>query len=177
MNKRIQEALSNLDVENEGHWTTEGLPRLDVMKDLVGEPVSRADITTAAKGFSRRNPSLDNEEPEKTGNGESDDAETTQVEETENTAKVPAIQTEANAEDEEAELIAARANMDAAQRRLLKATEAMDVVIMSRSVEQNSRTHAEAVKEFQRSQQEQRARAAQNRKLMADAVLAAQNKF
>ena len=54
MSQRIIDALLKLDVNNDDHWTDEGLPRLDAMKDLLGETVSRVDVTNAAKGFTRK---------------------------------------------------------------------------------------------------------------------------
>jgi hypothetical protein len=53
MSQKIIDALKKLDPANEDHWTTEGLPRLEVLKDILGEVVSRVDVTNAARGFSR----------------------------------------------------------------------------------------------------------------------------
>jgi hypothetical protein len=177
MSDKIREALAKLDIDNEGHWTTEGLPRLDIMKEMTGEVVSRSDITMAAKGFSRKTPNLAIEEPENTEDGssvEGNDTEQTQTAElTEQEDKVDLEGDEAV----EAELVAARKNLSEAQSRMNKAIEAMDVVIMRRSKEQNHRTHAETVKEFQRSQQAQRAKAAEQRKLMTEAIASAKERY
>lgn len=59
MSLKIIEALQKLDVDNDNHWTEEGLPRLDVLKDIIGETVSRVDVTNAAKTFTRKNPVLE----------------------------------------------------------------------------------------------------------------------
>lgn len=51
-------ALGSLDVDNDEHWTTDGLPRMDTIEDLVKQDLTRADITAAAKGFNRKNTEL-----------------------------------------------------------------------------------------------------------------------
>ena len=54
MREAIIQALGQLDVENDYHWTADGLPVIEVMKELMGSNVTRAEITDAAKGFSRK---------------------------------------------------------------------------------------------------------------------------
>lgn len=50
----IKEALTQLDPENNDHWTADGAPRVDVVAELVGNPgLKRADITNAAPDFHR----------------------------------------------------------------------------------------------------------------------------
>jgi hypothetical protein len=51
----IVAALDLLDHENDDHWTEEGLPRVDVVNDLLGgdEQVTRQDIKEAAPKFMR----------------------------------------------------------------------------------------------------------------------------
>lgn len=53
MSLEILQALAKLDQDNDDHWTSDGLPRLDVLKDL-GVEVSRVELNTAAKGFGRK---------------------------------------------------------------------------------------------------------------------------
>lgn len=54
---KILEALGQLDPSNDNHWTSDGLPRIDSVKFLSGEPgLTRDDISKAAPGFSRQNP-------------------------------------------------------------------------------------------------------------------------
>lgn len=184
MNDKIKEALAKLDIDNDDHWTTEGLPRLDVMKDLVGVAVSRADITAAAKGFSRKTPNLENEKPELTGSGEqadeeastvaeTQDGETTEETETEEVTKVE----EGSDEAVEAEVAAARKNLDEANARYKAAVEAMDVVIMRRSKEANRETQASTVKAFQESQRKQREKAVARQRAMAEAMAASKDAY
>jgi hypothetical protein len=54
MSQAILEALALLDPKNDGDWTGDGLPRLDVLK--VG---TRAQVTAAAPNFTRGNPTLE----------------------------------------------------------------------------------------------------------------------
>lgn len=50
----ITEALALLDHENDDHWTTEGLPRMDAIVDLTGDAsIKRKDVTDAAPEFNR----------------------------------------------------------------------------------------------------------------------------
>lgn len=50
----IEAALSKLDPTNDNHWTQDGLPRLDTVKILSGNPgLTREMVTDAVPGFSR----------------------------------------------------------------------------------------------------------------------------
>ena len=63
----IKEALASLDALDDEQWTQDGAPKTDVVSELVGHKVSRAEIIEAAPKFSRENTVLedDNEkEPE-----------------------------------------------------------------------------------------------------------------
>jgi hypothetical protein len=63
MNK-IQAALMQLDGNNDAHWTTEGLPRLDTVRFLAGDAtISRDAVTNAASEFTRLNRKLPSEAP------------------------------------------------------------------------------------------------------------------
>jgi hypothetical protein len=57
----IREALSQLDTLNDDHWTSEGAPKIDAVKELLGGPVTRQDIINAAPHFSRENPIVEEE--------------------------------------------------------------------------------------------------------------------
>lgn len=181
MSEKIREALLKLDPSNDEHWTAEGLPRLDVMQQFVGEAVSRADVTGAAKAFSRTNATL--EEPTPTeGDSEPDaGAPPADVTPDQPPAETPPEEGETDPEelgdDEaiEAELEAAQKNMNKAQARLNKANAAMDVVITRREQEAAGRTTAHDIKAYQKSQQAQRAGNATRAKAMAEAVKAVQN--
>ena len=52
---KITEALSKLDPNNDNHWTSDGLPRIDTVKMLAGNPaLTREMITAEVPNFSRQ---------------------------------------------------------------------------------------------------------------------------
>lgn len=54
MNKNISDALSKLDPTNDNHWTQDGLPRLDTIRIVSGDPsLSREAVTAANPEFNR----------------------------------------------------------------------------------------------------------------------------
>lgn len=63
MNK-IQAALMQLDANNDAHWTSEGLPRLETVRFLAGDAgISRDAVTSVASEFTRLNRTLPSEAP------------------------------------------------------------------------------------------------------------------
>lgn len=181
MSDNIRAALSKLTPVNDDHWTAEGLPRLDVMKELLGVAVSRSDITAAAKEFTRKNPVTEPvvvaDKPENTGSGESSgNVQDEQLPEVHDTP--PAVVPDELDGDEavEAELVNAQLQVDKAQKRLLRATGAMDVVITRRSVGAAGNSLAHTVKLFQASQAAQRGEQVDKMKILALAMAATKNK-
>lgn len=57
----IREALATLDTLDDEVWTSEGLPKIEAVKELLGRPVTRQEIVDAAPKFTRQNPELDME--------------------------------------------------------------------------------------------------------------------
>lgn len=54
MTERILNALLQLDVNNDEHWTSDGLPRMDAVEAIVGDKgITRQQVTAAKPGFSR----------------------------------------------------------------------------------------------------------------------------
>ena len=51
----LDEALLALDAGNDEHWTKEGLPRLDVLGKMVGDAVTRHEVTDIDPTFTRQN--------------------------------------------------------------------------------------------------------------------------
>lgn len=49
----LGEAIGALDPENDKHWTSNNLPALDVLEELTGKKVARADVETVAEGYTR----------------------------------------------------------------------------------------------------------------------------
>ncbi len=58
----IKEALTSLDALDDEQWTQDGAPKTDVVSELVGQKVSRAEIIEAAPKFSRENMVVEDEE-------------------------------------------------------------------------------------------------------------------
>lgn len=58
----IKEALASLDALDDEQWTQDGAPKTDVVSELVGHKVSRAEIIEAAPKFSRENMVVEDEE-------------------------------------------------------------------------------------------------------------------
>lgn len=58
----LKEALEDLDPLNPDHWTQNGDPRLDMLKERVGTEVTRKEVTDLFPKFNRQNPITDIEE-------------------------------------------------------------------------------------------------------------------
>lgn len=56
MKEKIIEALGKLDVNNDNHWTNEGLPKLEALKFSVGSNVTRDQLNEVAPGYTREHP-------------------------------------------------------------------------------------------------------------------------
>lgn len=150
------EALKTLDPENNDHWTSDGLPRLDVLKNLTGTQVTREQITAQAKSFNRKSPTLDSQE---TKPAETPEAPQTPVETSKETPDEDDSDEPVDLSDEEAvekEMEEAQEALAKAQKRHRAAVEAMDVVIAKRDARNASKTTATDIKAFQKSQQAQR---------------------
>jgi len=56
-NARILDALRKLDKDNDAHWTSDGMPRLDTIRLLASDQgISREDVSKVAPEFARANP-------------------------------------------------------------------------------------------------------------------------
>ncbi|QBQ80930.1 hypothetical protein HdK1rev_00026 [Escherichia phage vB_EcoS_HdK1] len=53
MKDKIIEGLRKLNVENDNHWTADGLPKIEALKFTVGPSVTREDVNSVAPGFTR----------------------------------------------------------------------------------------------------------------------------
>lgn len=184
----IKDALIQLDTANDEHWTSEGLPVIEVVKELLGRAVTRAEITSAAKGFTRKNPSFVPPEvvskPEPLKGNENVDTESPnpqmeapgkpQVEVELETATKSALL------DNEQQILAeynlAVQNFNEAKRRLDKAMDAKDKLVLELE-ETNKRDPAEDIKRYQASQARQRAAQAGINKALHVAMKANRTKF
>lgn len=70
MREKIQNALRQLDHENDTHWTDEGLPRTGVVQGFVNDTsIKRSHINEAMPGFFRKTGDAMGDPPETTGSG------------------------------------------------------------------------------------------------------------
>jgi len=60
----IKEALAELDTMEDSHWTADGAPATAAVSEIMGEKVTRQQITDAAPKFSRENTDLSGPAPE-----------------------------------------------------------------------------------------------------------------
>jgi hypothetical protein len=58
MKMNIADALDELDLDNDEHWTSDGLPRLDAVEEYLGRKTTRKEVKEAAPHFTRDNPQL-----------------------------------------------------------------------------------------------------------------------
>lgn len=56
MKEKIVDALGKLDVNNDNHWTSDGLPKLEALKFAVGGNVTRDQVNEVAPGYTREHP-------------------------------------------------------------------------------------------------------------------------
>ena len=77
MKERIIAALRELDPLDDNNFTNAGLPKVDVVEKIVGEHVTRTQITEAAPQYTQENPEL----PEDEGTEEDTSTPTTEVQE------------------------------------------------------------------------------------------------
>lgn len=82
----ISTALLTLSVANDNNWTSDGLPKVEVVSRILGEEVTRKEITNAFPGFTRQSA----KDSEAKG-----DAEVTLPLDPESKAKVQAVPQEA----------------------------------------------------------------------------------
>lgn len=164
-------SLAQLDPSNDEHWTTNGDPLLNVVKDIHGSAVTRAQINEAVPGFSRSNFHLAQGENDET---EAQAATSTQTESTENSVEADAGvdhvegQQEATdeAEDEEtsedplkpleAKAAELRSLIAKSKNELNNVIAEMDVIIRKREQTVNGASQSELIKKFQAQQAKQR---------------------
>lgn len=175
MSEKLIKALEQLDTTNDEHWTQDGLPRLDVLKSLAGETVTRADIFACAKSFNRYNTDLtpvDEEVDEDTVEG---DGSGEQLPEAGNTAKevesnvvtdkeeVAGLkQFESDELEAEHNLKEARIALYEAQNAFNVAQEVADGFRAAKAKREDAVPAHLAIKAFQQSQAEQRAKDAES---------------
>jgi hypothetical protein len=49
----IREAVEKLDFENDSHWTSDDLPAMKAVENILGYDVSRQEVEDATNGYRR----------------------------------------------------------------------------------------------------------------------------
>lgn len=159
--KTLLEALKALDKDNAEHWTGEGLPRLDVVKEMTGSDVSRLDIAAVAPKFNRYKNIIEDQpvvaapvavqdKPE--GVGETGAADDGVVDHNVVTEVLGEMVQDGEAAAQK-ELDEARHDLQAAQARMARANEVMDHYIQLRTPADSSTSFSQDVQAYQRAQQ------------------------
>lgn len=174
----LVDSLAKLDPNNDEHWTTNGDPLLNVVKDLHGSAVTRAQINEAVPGFSRSNFNLvvkgeavetqtseaADAQAQSAENVVETDAEVTHVEDQqEGTDEAEVTETQEAGVDGDDELKALeneaaklRELISKSKNELTEVVAAMDVIIRKREQTVNGATQSELIKRFQAQQAKQR---------------------
>jgi len=143
MKEKIIEALKQLDLENDDHFTNDGSPRIDVVVELSGvKGLKRGDITGAAPAFSRDNPVFEITD-------EKED-EVTVEEETEDGDDLQAL--EIKAQKAEDVLKEAQAKALEAEKAVLEAQRARDAIIEAREAERPVHENQQNIMNYLESQ-------------------------
>jgi hypothetical protein len=169
----IREALAQMDPLDDDQWTSDGAPKVDVVKDLLGDDVTRQQIVDAAPHFNKGNPELD-DEPEKPEVQEEDAGDEdidhekiaqyldqdplTQEEFRDYLKDVPIGTLEALRDTLQLQLKSADEAVNTAQEMQRRIKIALSFTSVRLSTEKPDKTNAEALRDFIKSQQEQRAK-------------------
>ncbi|QQM14065.1 hypothetical protein pVco14_015 [Vibrio phage pVco-14] len=166
--KKLIEVLGQLDPTKDEHWTQDGVARLDVVSELVGSQVTRAQIQEVAPKFSRANPNVvtakvdpfaqvsEEDKPEMLGTGSASVEGGGDETETKAPQENHAGPVELTAEQEiETEYKNAKTALEAAQRRMQRATDRMDDLIRARESNQQNVTFTDNVQAYLKSQREE----------------------
>ena len=185
-NEEILEALLGLLPDNDEHWTADGLPRLDAVENLLGASVTRKQLTNAAPDFNRAMAQSVVDEATNQGDTEQPDTGKTEPDADPQSLEDPSETDTATADaggpddfdplaegpgDEEAAMDEAvqraQARVTALERtiqdsrvELSKAEQALSRAINARSAAFPPMSAAAAIQQFQRSELEKRAAAA-----------------
>lgn len=135
------DALKQLDKSDDDSWTSDGQPRLEVLKKILGRSVGRSDIAAAVQGFSRSydfDAVID---------------EPTPVDQAASPAQ--AKPDESEKQRLQSDLDAAQAGMVKAEKAFIAAQAAMDAYIIDN--QGACLSHAEQVKAYQKASAKQAA--------------------
>lgn len=144
-------ALSQLDTTNDEHWTDAGLPLVDVVSELAGINLSRADITEVAPEFTRDNNALTDEQIALLEQTSVDDEVEIPTEDSEEVVDAVQEKTERLREN----ILNIKGNILTQQEKLKTQIDKLDAHLVKTAEEQ---VHlSDMIKQFQKSQLAQRA--------------------
>lgn len=150
----ILEALKTFEKDNDAHWTADGLPRLDVLKEMTGAAVTRAELLSVARGFSRFSMELETESSE---DGVQDEPNSDASEHASNVTDDDADIVVSDPDTEiEMRYRKATENLRAAQLERDEARLAYDEVIRRRTAADAAEPFHKTIKAYQESQRQQR---------------------
>lgn len=185
--EQLMQALRQLDVANDDHWTSAGLPLMEVVEKLSGLNPTRKELEELAPGFSRTNPNLPaaTEPSLANGKGDNDNA----GEDQKNTANPTSekatgnekegsdtteVSTLSEKEEAQVKVTDARKAVDVANKHLKSVVAELDVILTKEGASGNQVTFADNVKAYQASQARTLQSSVARRKRIAEAVAAAE---
>lgn len=162
--EKIREVLALLE-DSDKHFTSDDLPRVDIVEGLAGINTSRDEITAAAPEFTRKNLVIPT-----TPTGSGNQAPTVEGKSEE------LGDSEKQKSEAQVELTESRSELEAAKKRHLKAVEAMDVLLAKENKDVKKQKLASTVSDFQASQAEARKNKAISAKEIAELIVKQQAK-
>lgn len=175
MTAKIKQALTQLDPVQDGHWTSDGAPRMDVVEKLVGtKGITRSDVNKAGPTFTRDHPHLESpvseQEPEaeapQVAGPEQDVAPASEPQTDAGEPSEPMDELEVALAKAKKELAEAEEAKHAAQKRAAEAQRKVDEVIEARERDRPVHENIKGIQAYIARQQEIRqARAARAQQL------------
>lgn len=149
MSEKITAALAGLDVTNDDQWTAQGLPKVDLIKELVGDDtLTREVITNADPSFTRQALKLRQEAASQPQQPPQDDGEEPEV--------APERDWEGEAAGHKAAIEEARAKVDAAQKAVKEAEQAEAEFLAEYNATFPQPSNQEVIQSFLKQQQANR---------------------
>lgn len=158
----ITDALAFLDPEDDGNWTQDGLPRMDVMEKLLdNRDLNRQDVTDADPEFNRDKARAMRKEKEDGKQEEAPEAEAQEVEEAEEADTTESL------DQEIAELQKERSLLDKEIDALVALRDKLED---AKAAGRTEKSNMHSVQEFIKSQHQLRAERAKRSRLVMQVV-------
>lgn len=141
----IIDALQALDPTNDSQWTTEDLPRLDVMKELLSRAVTREEVSAAAPTFTRSNPVV-GAASDTTEEGDSEDGTS---EDTEDGTSEDIDEGGEAEESLKSRLAEVRADINNLRRVEKAIMDRLDAIVVTREKKEGPQTYTSVIQAYQ----------------------------